>query len=633
MRSRKATAGAAALTLGALGVVFGDIGTSPLYALQTVFSADNGAVKPTEVDVFGVISLVFWSITMIVTVKFVIFIMRADNDGEGGLMALIALVQSAGLKDAKIRTALIGAGLFGVALFYGDGMITPAISVLSAVEGVEVAAPSLSHLVVPITIGVLAIVFGVQQFGTHVIGRLFGPVMVVWFVILATAGLSQVVSDPGILKALSPTYGFEFFTAHPTIAFISLGAIVLTITGAEALYADMGHFGRKPIRRAWFLLVFPALTLNYLGQGSLILQNPSNISNPFFLLFPNWAHIPMVFLATIATVIASQAVISGAFSVTNQAIQLGFLPRLTVRQTSKEEIGQIYLPAVNWTLFVAVIALVIGFGSSAALASAYGIAVVGTLTIDTLLFLVVARMLWKKPLWMVFLGAAVFLTIDLTFLAANLTKALHGGWFPLSVGLIIFLLLTSWERGHKETTRIRVKREGPLRDFVHNVRLAEPPVHRVKGTAIYLNSRRDTTPLALRASLERDHVIHERVVVLSIVTTKTPFVQDEDQLTVDGIGDVGQGITHLTARLGFMDSPDVPRLLQLANEVTLGRPIEIDGAWYYLSNLSIASDGETGMLRLRKQLYMLMVRNSSSSIEYFNLPEERTVIESTAVAI
>jgi len=633
MRSRKATAGAAALTLGALGVVFGDIGTSPLYALQTVFSADNGAVKPTEVDVFGVISLVFWSITMIVTVKFVIFIMRADNDGEGGLMALIALVQSAGLKDAKIRTALIGAGLFGVALFYGDGMITPAISVLSAVEGVEVAAPSLSHLVVPITIGVLAIVFGVQQFGTHVIGRLFGPVMVVWFVILATAGLSQVVSDPGILKALSPTYGFEFFTAHPTIAFISLGAIVLTITGAEALYADMGHFGRKPIRRAWFLLVFPALTLNYLGQGSLILQNPSNISNPFFLLFPNWAHIPMVFLATIATVIASQAVISGAFSVTNQAIQLGFLPRLTVRQTSKEEIGQIYLPAVNWTLFVAVIALVIGFGSSAALASAYGIAVVGTLTIDTLLFLVVARMLWKKPLWMVFLGAAVFLTIDLTFLAANLTKALHGGWFPLSVGLIIFLLLTSWERGHKETTRIRVKREGPLRDFVHNVRLAEPPVHRVKGTAIYLNSRRDTTPLALRASLERDHVIHERVVVLSIMTTKTPFVQDEDQLTVDGIGDVGQGITHLTARLGFMDSPDVPRLLQLANEVTLGRPIEIDGAWYYLSNLSIASDGETGMLRLRKQLYMLMVRNSSSSIEYFNLPEERTVIESTAVAI
>lgn len=633
MRSRKATASAAALTLGALGVVFGDIGTSPLYALQTVFSADHQAVKPTEVDVFGVISLVFWSITMIVTVKFVIFIMRADNDGEGGLMALIALVQSAGLKDAKIRTALIGAGLFGVALFYGDGMITPAISVLSAVEGVEVAAPSLSHLVVPITIGVLVIVFGVQQFGTQVIGRLFGPVMVVWFLILAVSGLGQVVSDPAILKALSPTYGVDFFTAHPKIAFISLGAIVLTITGAEALYADMGHFGRNPIRRAWFLVVFPALTLNYLGQGSLILENPSNISNPFFLLFPDWAHIPMVFLATIATVIASQAVISGAFSVTNQAIQLGFLPRLTVRQTSKEEIGQIYLPAVNWTLFIAVIALVVGFGSSAALASAYGIAVVGTLTIDTLLFLVVARMLWKKPLWMIFLGAAVFLTIDLTFLAANLTKALHGGWFPLSIGLIIFLLLTSWERGHKETTRIRVGREGPLRDFVHNVRLAEPPIHRVSGTAIYLNSRRDTTPLALRASLERDHVIHERVVVLSIVTTKTPFVQDADQISVDGIGDVGQGITHLTARLGFMDSPDVPRLLHLANEVTLGRPIDIGNAYFYLSNLAIAGDGETGMLRLRKKLYMLMARNSSSPIEYFNLPEDRTVIESTAVAI
>jgi len=632
-RSRKATAGAAALTLGALGVVFGDIGTSPLYALQTVFSADHQSVKPTEVDVFGVISLVFWSITMIVSVKFVIFIMRADNHGEGGLMALIALIQGGGLKHSKRKAALIAIGLFGVALFYGDGMITPAISVLSAVEGVEVAAPSLSHLVVPITIGILVIVFGVQKFGTRIIGRWFGPVMVIWFAVLAAAGLAQVLTDPGMLKALSPSYAFDFFTAHPKIAFISLGAVVLTITGAEALYADMGHFGRPPIRRAWFLIVFPALTLNYLGQGSLILENPSNISNPFFLLFPDWAHMPMVFLATIATVIASQAVISGAFSVTNQAIQLGFLPRLSVQQTSSEEIGQVYLPAVNWTLFVAVIALVVGFGSSASLASAYGIAVVGTLTIDTLLFLVIVRVLWKKPLWMALLGGAVFLTIDLTFLAANLTKIFHGGWFPLGIGLVIFFVMSTWERGHKETTRIRRQREGSLREFVEGVRDSDPPVLRVPGTAVYLNSRRDTTPIALKSSRERDHVIHQRVIVLSIVTTKIPFVAESEQVTVDEIGESGHGIAHLTAKLGFMDSRDVPRLLRLANQAGIDGEIDVDGAYFYVSNMVVGGDGGTGMMRLRKRLYMVLSRNASSPVEYFKLPPERTVIESTEVSI
>ncbi|HNC16250.1 MAG TPA: KUP/HAK/KT family potassium transporter, partial [Solirubrobacterales bacterium] len=413
---------------GALGVVFGDIGTSPLYAFQTVFQADHHAVKPTDTDVFGVISLVFWSITMIVSVKFVTFIMRADNDGEGGIMALIALVQGASLKNRFVKAGLIGAGLFGVALFYGDGMITPAISVMSAVEGVEVAAPSLSDYVLPMTIGVLVILFAAQRFGTHVIGRAFGPVMVLWFIVIGAAGIGQIAADPEILKALNPAYGVDFFSAHLRIAFISLGAIVLTVTGAEALYADMGHFGRPPIRRAWFLLVFPALTLNYLGQGSLVLQDPSSVSSPFFLLFPDWSHIPMVVLATIATVIASQAVISGAFSVTKQAIQLGYLPRLLI--------GQIYMPAVNWALFFAVVILVVGFGSSAALASAYGIAVVGTLTIDAILFLVVVRKLWQKPLWMAICFGVVFLTIDFTFLAANLTKVEHGGWFPLSIGLI-----------------------------------------------------------------------------------------------------------------------------------------------------------------------------------------------------
>ena len=632
-RSTKATAGAAALTLGALGVVFGDIGTSPLYAFQTVFQADHQAVKPTDTDVFGVISLVFWSITLIVSVKFVTFIMRADNDGEGGIMALIALVQGAALKNRHLKMVLIAAGLFGVALFYGDGMITPAISVMSAVEGVEVAAPSLSSYVLPITIGVLVVLFAAQRFGTHIIGRAFGPVMVLWFVVLAIGGIGQIVADPEILKALNPAFGVDFFSAHPRIAFISLGAIVLTITGAEALYADMGHFGRPPIRRAWFLMVFPALTLNYLGQGSLVLQDPSSVSSPFFLLFPDWSHIPMVILATVATVIASQAVISGAFSVTKQAIQLGFLPRLLVRQTSNEEIGQIYIPAVNWALFVAVVVLVLGFGSSAALASAYGIAVVGTLTIDAILFLVVVRKLWQKPLWMAIAVGAVFLTIDLTFLAANLTKVEHGGWFPLSMGLIIFLVIATWDRGYRATAAKRAELEGSLVELVDEINRMDPGPHRVRGTAIYLNARTQTAPLAFRATLKRDRIVHDRVVVLSLVTAKTPFVADSDRIVVDDLGYDYDGISHVTATIGFMDTPDVPRLLELANDSMAEGPIDIDDAYYYLSNVLIRPDGNTKLHRMRKHLYIAMARNASSPVDHFHLPAERTVIESSGISI
>ena len=492
----------ALLALGALGVVFGDIGTSPLYALQTVFSADHQAVKPTEGDVYGVISLVFWSVTLIVSIEFVLLIMRADNDGEGGILALIALVETVKLRGSRLKPVLIGLGMFGVALFYGDGMITPAISVLSAVEGVKVAVPSLGSLVVPITIAVLVALFTIQRFGTHAIGRLFGPVMVVWFAVIAAAGLGRVVAHPAILKALSPSYGIEFFGAHLGIAFIALGAIVLTLTGAEALYADMGHFGRAPISRAWFFVVFPALTLNYMGQGSLILGEPSAIDSPFFLLIPHWGRIPMVVLATVATVIASQAVISGAFSVTRQAVQLGFLPRLTIRHTSTREIGQVYAPAINWALLAAVIALVVGFGSSTRLASAYGIAVTGTMTVDTLLFLVVVRTLWRKPAWMVALGAFVFFTVDFAFLGANLTKAAHGGWFPLTIGAALFAVLSTWKRGSETVRARRIEEEGSLRSFVGELRAMEPPPARVPGAAVYLNARRETTPLALRASVE-----------------------------------------------------------------------------------------------------------------------------------
>jgi len=625
--------GTAALALGALGIVFGDIGTSPLYALQTVFSADHQAVKPTEGDVYGVISLVFWSITLIVSVEFVLFIMRADNDGEGGILALIAKVEGAPLRRRHVKAVLIGLGMFGVALFYGDGMITPAISVLSAVEGVEVVAPSLESLVLPITIAILVALFSIQRFGTHVIGRVFGPVMVVWFTVLAAAGLGRIVAHPAIVEALSPHHGVEFFLDHPGVAFISLGAIVLTITGAEALYADMGHFGRKPISRAWFFVVFPALTLNYMGQGSLILANPSAIDSPFFLLIPHWGRIPMVVLATLATVIASQSVISGAFSVSRQAVQLGFLPRLTIRHTSAREIGQVYVPAINWFLLAAVVALVLGFGSSTGLASAYGIAVTGTITVDTLLFLVVVRVLWRKPGWLVALGAAVFFTIDLAFLGANLTKVEHGGWFPLLAGLAVFTVLSTWKRGSEKVRVARIEEEGSLRSFVAGLRAMEPPLVRAPGTAVYLNARRETTPLALRAGAEHTGVVHEAVVIISIETTKAPYVPESERLVVDDLGYEDDGIAHVTARFGFQDSPDVPRLLALAERTGLECEVDVAGAVYFLSQISVTPTVAPGMAGWRKRLFVAMSRNAASPVEYFRLPAERTVTLGSAIEL
>jgi KUP system potassium uptake protein len=624
-RPNRRDLGMAALALGALGVVFGDIGTSPLYALQTVFSADHHAVKPTETDVYGVISLVFWTITLIVSIEFVILIMRADNDGEGGIMALIALVMGAPLRRGRLKLVLVAIGMLGVALFYGDGIITPAISVLSAVEGMKVVAPSLESLVVPITLVVLVALFAIQRFGTHRIGRVFGPVMVVWFVVIAAAGLARVIDHPEIVKALSPHYGVEFFGNHFGTAFISLGAIVLTITGAEALYADMGHFGHKPISRAWFFVVFPALTLNYMGQGSLILETPSSIDNPFFLLIPHWGRIPMVLLATVATVIASQAVISGAFSVTRQAVQLGFLPRLNIRHTSAREIGQVYVPAVNWFLLAAVVALVVGFGSSTKLASAYGIAVTGTITADTLLFFVVVHSLWRKPGWLAALGAAVFLTVDLAFLGANLTKAEHGGWFPLSVAVVVFTVFSTWKRGSEKVHERRISEEGSLRSFVEELRAMDPPAVRVPGTAVYLNARPETTPLAMRAGVEQIRALHESVVIISIVTTKAPYVPDSERLVIDQLGYEDDGISHVTARFGFQDAPDVPRLLALAAETGLERHVDVEGAVYFLSQLSITPTPAPGMRAWRKRLFVAMARNAASPVDYFHLPRERTV--------
>lgn len=633
-RDARRQLGMAALTLGALGVVFGDIGTSPLYSLQTLFSADHGAVKPTEQDVFGVISLVFWSITLIVSVEFVLFIMRADNEGEGGILALIAKIETTKLDSAKVKFALIAVGMFGVALFYGDGMITPAISVLSAVEGVKVVEPSIHQMVVPVTIAILVVVFAIQRFGTHRIGRVFGPLMVFWFVVIAAAGLGRVVAHPEIVKALLPTYGIEFFGRHFGVAFISLGAVVLTITGAEALYADMGHFGRPPIKRAWFFVVFPALTLNYLGQGSLIVSDPSAISNPFFLLIPHWGRVPMVVLATMATVIASQAVISGAFSVTKQAIQLGFLPRLQIRHTSAQEIGQVYLPAVNWFLLITVVALVIGFGSSTALGSAYGIAVTCTITADTLLFLVIAKALWKKPGWMVGIFAAIFFTVDIAFLGANLTKTAHGGWFPLSVGAVLFAVLSTWRRGSKEIHDSRIEAEGSLRSFVEELHAADPQPPRTPGTAVYLNARRETTPLALRASFEHAHALHESIVIISVETTRTPYVSEEEHLVVDNLGYEDDGISHLTAKVGFQEAIKIPQIFALACTRGLEGDAREEDAVYYLSQVAIRpSDRPGGMRRWRKQLYIALARNASSPADYFHLPADRTVTIGSAIDI
>jgi KUP system potassium uptake protein len=612
-----------ALTLGALGVVFGDIGTSPLYAMQTVFVTEG--IRPDEAHVYGIISLVVWAITIIVSIKYVTFVMRAGNQGEGGIMALIALVQGVRLKSRAATAVLVALGIFGAALFYGDGMITPAISVLSAVEGLKVVTPELEPLVVPIAIAVLTGLFAIQRFGTERVGRLFGPVMAVWFAVLAVAGLIQVVQRPGILRALSPTYGIAFFLNDGLVAFLALGAVVLAVTGAEALYADMGHFGHSSIRRAWFFFVFPALTLNYLGQGALVLSSPDAIQSPFFLLMPGWARWPVVVLATLATVIASQAVISGAFSVTRQAVQLGFLPRLRIRHTSASE-GQIYVPAVNALLFVAVVALVVGFGSSNGLASAYGIAVTGTLAIDTILFFVVVRALWHKPLWLVITGAALFLVVDLAFFGANVPKVLHGGWFPLLIALVIFTLLTTWQRGRTLVTAKREETEGRLSEFVDEMRTMHPPVFRAPGTAVCLTAGVGTMPLALRANVEHNHVVHEAVVVTSVETTRVPHVPHAERITVDDLGYRDDGIMHISIRYGFQDEHDVPAALrQAAAEHDLEVPLDLDNATYFVSRITIVLGDTPGMHRWRKKLFLALANTSTNPVDIFCLPEHRIV--------
>jgi KUP system potassium uptake protein len=622
-----------ALVVGALGVVFGDIGTSPIYTVQTLFNpGDPHPVPINTQNVYGIVSLIFWSVMIIVTLTYVTLVMRADNNGEGGIMALITLVLRLG-RRSRTAVALATLGIFGAALFFGDSMITPAISVLSAVEGLKVVQPNLGEWVVPITALIIVGLFAIQRRGTAAIGRLFGPVMIVWFVAIGLCGVRGIVGHPEILKALSPAYALQFMLGHFHIAFFALAAVVLAFTGAEALYADMGHFGRPAITWGWLALVLPACTLNYFGQGALLLGDETTVSAPFFLLTPEWARLPMVLLATAATIIASQAVITGAFSVASQAAQLGYLPRLRILHTSASRIGQIYVPWINWLLLVAVLILVFAFRSSAALSYAYGMAVMGTITITTLLFLHVARSRWRTPLWIIVIGGGALLFVDLLFVAANLTKLVHGAWLPLVIGVTAFVVMTTWQQGREVVTRERVKGEGPLGEFVDGLADRKPRLIRVPGTAVFLNRGKNTAPLAMRANVDHNHVLHEHVIIVAINIVSVPRVVDSERVNVDALGHSNDGIVHVTADFGYMETPNVPHVLQLLDPSQTEGPIAVDDTSYFLSSIELVVGAAPEMPRWRKYLFIATSHITADAVEHFGLPRDRTVIMGSRIEV
>ncbi|BCJ58816.1 potassium transporter Kup [Micromonospora endophytica] len=617
----------AALVVVALGVVFGDIGTSPIYTMQTAFNpADPHPVPVSRDNGFGVVSLIFWSVMMIVTLTYVTLAMRMSNEGEGGIMALITLLRRRSTGTAgRTGAALATAGVFGAALFFGDSMITPAISVLAAVEGLKVIQPSTETLVVPITVLIILLLFALQRRGTATVGRLFGPVMVAWFAAIGLCGVAGVVRQPAILGALSPTHAVNFLAGHFHIAFFALAAVVLSVTGAEALYADMGHFGRRVITRGWLLLVLPACTLSYFGQGALILAAPSAVSSPFFLLAPGWARLPMVVLATAATVIASQAVITGAYSVTAQAARLGYLPRLRIAHTSASTIGQIYVPSINWLLMLAVLTLVLTFGSSTALAYAFGMSVVTTITITTLLFFHLARVRWHVPLWLVVPGAVILLTVDLLFLSANLTKLTHGAWLPLLIGLAAFTVMSTWQRGREVVTQERERREGPLRTFVDDLHAGRFPHTRVPGTAVFLNRSKETTPLAMRANVRHNRVLHRHVVIMLVQTVPVPQVSPAHRIQVDDLGYTEDGIVHVTARFGYLQAPNVPEALELLRATQTEGHVEVTDASYFLSPVDVVAGRAPTMARWRKRLFVATSHLAGDAAAHYALPRDRTV--------
>jgi KUP system potassium uptake protein len=610
------------LALGALGVVYGDIGTSPLYAMKECFDGPHG-VAVSQDNVLGVLSLVIWAITFVVTFKYLAFVMRADNRGEGGILALMALV---GRKDSgKIwRKILLGLGLFGAALLYGDGVITPAISVLGAVEGVAVAAPALQHLIVPATVVILLGLFFFQKHGTHTVGAVFGPVMLVWFASIAVLGLHGITKDFSVLRAVLPTYGISFFVHNGGHGFLVLCGVVLVITGGEALYADMGHFGRRPIRLAWLSVAMPALLLNYLGQGALLLHDPTAARNPFYLLAPSWALYPLIAVATAAAIVASQALISGAFSLTQQAVQLGYSPRVTIRHTSHTEIGQIYIPEVNWLLGIATVALVLGFQSSGRLAAAYGIAVTGTMSVTTLLFHRVCRDLWgwsRPRAWTLTL---LFLTVDLSFFLANVVKFSDGGWFPIAAAVAVFTLMSTWRRGREALARMLREAGLPLDVFM--AELNRKDAQRVPGTAVFMTGNAGRVPPVLLHHLKHNKVLHQRVLLVSLLGEEIPLVQDSDRVT---IRDLGRGFYQVLARYGFTETPNVPALLATLDKrpasagprLTLV-PMETT---YYLGRETLLPDGPAKLVHWRKRLFIVMARNAQTASAFFGLPPNRVV--------
>ncbi len=606
----------AALTLGALGVVYGDIGTSPLYALKEVFHA--GHVEVTPDHVLGVLSLIFWTMTVIVSLKYVLLILRADNHGEGGLIAMLALATSAVADRPRLRRALLVVGMFGTAVFYGDGVITPAISVLSAVEGLEVAAPALHEFVVPVTLVVLTVLFAVQRFGTGGIGRFFGPVTLVWFVALIALGAPQVAANPTVLAALNPAHALAFIAAEPLVAFVALGAVVLTVTGGEALYADLGHFGRLPIRVAWYGLVMPALVVNYFGQGALLLAEPGSIDNPFYRLAPEWARLPLVFLATAATVIASQALITAAFSVTKQAVQMGLLPRMRLLHTSVRETGQIYVPFVNWGLYVFIVLAVVFFGSSSRLAAAYGIAVTLDMTITTVMTFFVLRYGWKYPLPLCVAATGVFFVIDITFFASNLLKLFAGGWFPLVIGVGMFTLMLTWMQGRTLMAE-RLRDDAiDLRGFLDAV-FVSPPA-RVPGTAVFLTAEEGLAPNALMHNLKHNKVLHEYNLFVTVRHHEVPWIGFDKRVQMQPLG---HDCWQVTLNYGFKNDPDVPAALALLRD--RGVPLDEMDTSYFLSRDIVVPTFARGMALWREKLFAAMHRNAARAADFLSLPPTRVV--------
>ena len=611
-----------ALTLGAIGVVFGDIGTSPLYALKEIFSGHH-PIPVTPENILGLLSMVFWAIMVLVSIKYVAIIMRADNRGEGGSLALLALITSRE-NPVWLSWLLTMLGIFAAALFYGDSMITPAISVLSAVEGLEIIAPALKDFVIPVTVIVLTGLFMIQKRGTGLVGMFFGPVMIVWFSVLGGLGINQILRHPEVLVALNPYYAFQFIGDFPKLAFLALAAVVLAVTGGEALYTDMGHFGRSPIRLAWFGFVMPALVLNYFGQGALLLHDPQAIRNPFYMLAPEWALIPMVALSTVATVIASQAVISGAFSVARQAVQMGLLPRMGIIHTSGKEEGQIYVPFTNWTLYVAVVALVIGFKSSSNLAAAYGIAVTGTMLIDTILIAFVMRLLWRWHWIFVLLVAGSLLFIDVAFFAANAIKIPEGGWFPLVVGVVSFTVLTTWRRGRKLVNQEMSSSSMQIESFIDFTN----DVHRVSGTAVFMTSSPDGVSSALLHNLKHNQILHERVVLMTIKTADKPFVKHSKQIETQ---DLGKNFSRIIVTYGFMQNPDVPRALKLCE--AHGMTFDLMSTTFYLARETVVRAAKSSLTPWRAHIFRLMSKNATSATDFFKLPANRVVELGTQIAI